>query len=108
MQDKVLFGVDWYLSLVTGAPEYQEYVERFFDTMSEADMWQWYRSTIVNPATFYGLDNTVILKNMNKAIAGATKNSVRQKENYERIKTLPVQVETIRNEFAKLKQAYRK
>jgi endonuclease III-like uncharacterized protein len=79
-----------------------EYVEKFFDTMDGFDEWQWYRSAIVNPATFYGLDKAAILKNMNKAIANETKNSTEQKDSYARIKTLPEQVETIRNEFAKL------
>lgn len=102
LKDKVIFGVDWYLSLVTGAPGYQEYVELFFDTMDGFDEWQWYRSAIVNPATFYGLDNSTLLKNMDSALADATEKSRSQQEGFERIKTLPAQVEKIRNELAKL------
>lgn len=67
-QDKVIFGVDGYLSLLTGAPEYREYAESFFDTMKEYDKWQWYKSSLVNPAVFYGLDNKNLLKNMNKGL----------------------------------------
>jgi len=104
LQDKVIFGVDWYLSLVTGAPEYKEYVDGFFDTMSEFDEYQWYRSALVNPATFYGLYNAALLKNMNDALADATERSTKQKDGYQRIKTFPNQVETIRNELEKAKK----
>jgi hypothetical protein len=108
LQDKVIFGVDWYLSLVTGAPAYKEFVERFFDTMRECDEWQWYRSALVNPAMFYGLDNTAILKSMNKAISDEAESSTKKKDAYERIKTIPKQVETIRNELTKLKETGQK
>jgi len=104
LQDKVIFGVDWYLSLITKAPEYKEYVESFFDIMSEFDEWQWYRSAIVNPATFYGLDKSDLLKNMNNALSDETQKSTKQRQGYERIKNLPKQVETIRNELEKAKR----
>jgi predicted TIM-barrel fold metal-dependent hydrolase len=108
LQDKLLFGVDWYLSLVTGAPAYQEFVERFFDAMSESDQWQWYRSAIVNPATFYGLDKAQIIDNMYTSLSIGTEDESKLKCGYERIKTLPEQVVTIRNELTRLKQASKK
>lgn len=103
LQDKVIFGVDWYLSLITKAPEYKEYVESFFDTMSEFDQWQWYRSALVNPATFYGLDNHDMLKNMNKALEDAIANKDKRLKGFERIKTIKTQVETMRKELEKTK-----
>jgi len=108
LQDKVIFGVDWYLSLVTGAPEYREYVESFFDVMSEFDEWQWYRSALVNPATFYGLDKKDLIDKMHKALVGETnaaKEDVKRRlqENYRRIGAVPEQVETIRNELARIR-----
>ncbi len=101
LKDKVLFGVDWYLSLITKAPDYREYVEGFFDTMSEFDKWQWYRSALVNSATFYGLDNSALLKNMNKALEDVTSDSSKRISGYNRIKTIKQQVETIRKELNK-------
>lgn len=105
LQDKIIFGVDWYLSLITGAPEYKRYVESFFDTMGEFDEWQWYRSALVNPASFYGLDNKVIIENMCSALEENKSNRQKVYERYERIKTIPEQVEIIRNELGKYRQA---
>jgi hypothetical protein len=107
LQDKIMFGVDWYLSLITRAPKYGEYVESFFDMMNEYDEWQWYRSAIVNPATFYGLDSTTIINNMQLALIeqlkkGTELNRQKLQYNYSRISTLPKQVETIRTELNKL------
>ena len=104
LQDKVIFGVDWYLSLVTGAPEYKEYVDVFFDTMSKFDKWQWYRSALVNPATFYGLDKSDIIENIYSALKKSNANSKKLTDGYNRITTIPKQVETIRNELEKAKQ----
>lgn len=103
LQDKVIFGVDWYLSLVTGAPEYRKYVELFFNCMDEFDEWQWYRSTLVNPATFYGLDNQDILTKMYTGLSLETANKKKLIEGYERIKALPQQVEIIRKELDRFK-----
>ncbi len=108
LKDKIIFGVDWYLSLVTGAPGYQEYVDKFIFTMSQFDEWQWYRSAIVNPATFYGLDNIAIMESMCSALEENCTDVQKVYERYERMKTLPEQVETIRNELAKLKQKFNK
>jgi predicted TIM-barrel fold metal-dependent hydrolase len=108
LQDKVIFGVDWYLSLVTGAPAYKEFVERFFDTMSECDEWQWYRSALVNPAMFYGLDKLQTIDNMYTSLGLESADATGLLNGYERIKTIPKQVETIRNELRKLKEAGQK
>jgi hypothetical protein len=74
------------------------------DTMSEFDEWQWYRSALVNPATFYGLDNKAIIENMCSALEENNTDVQKVYERYERIKTFPKQVETIRNELEKAKQ----
>lgn len=103
LQDKVIFGVDWYLSIVTKAPEYKEYVESFFDTMGEIDQWQWYRSALVNPAVFYGLDNREIIENMYKGLSLETAQEENLAYGYERIMKIKEQVETIRKELEKIK-----
>lgn len=107
LQDKVIFGVDWYLSLITKAPNYEEYVESFFDMMDEYDEWQWYRSAIVNPATFYGLDDKTVINNMQLSLTEFLKkenglSKQKLKDNYSRILALSKQVETIRNELSQL------
>jgi predicted TIM-barrel fold metal-dependent hydrolase len=104
LRDKILFGVDWYLSLITNAPEYRKYVEGFFDCMSEFDQWQWYRSALVNPATFYGLDSHQKIDKMQFALEECCKKEDDKikdllMENYKRITKLSKQVETIRNEL---------
>jgi predicted TIM-barrel fold metal-dependent hydrolase len=103
LQDKVIFGIDWYLSIITKAPEYKEYVESFFDNMTEIDPWQWYRSALVNPATFYGLDDHAVLRNMNKALTDNLADRTKRLNGYTRIKTIKEQVETMRRELAKTK-----
>ncbi|HEX2959058.1 MAG TPA: amidohydrolase family protein [Chitinispirillaceae bacterium] len=102
LQNKIIFGVDWYLSLITKAPKYGEYVESFFDMMSEYDEWQWYRSAVVNPATFYGLNDDAVMKNMNKALEGAADNQSRRESGYQRIKKIKEQVDKIKTELEKL------
>lgn len=109
LKDKVLFGVDWYLSLITKAPDYRKYVEGFFDTMSEFDKWQWYRSALVNSATFYGLDSHQKINKMQFALeecCNKEDEKIKQllSKRYIRISTWPKQVETIRNELNKTKK----
>ena len=101
LRNKVIFGVDWYLSLITKAPEYKKYVESFFDIMSEYDEWQWYRSALVNPATFYGLDKPDIIENIYSALKNGDADNEKCTSGYKRISTFPKQVETIRNELEK-------
>jgi Amidohydrolase len=103
LQDKVIFGVDWYLSLITGAPEYRQYVESFFDAMGDCDKWQWYRSALVNPATFYGLDISEIIENMDSALKSNKADREKRSIGYDRISRIKEQVETIRKELGKLK-----
>lgn len=108
LQDKVIFGVDWYLSLVTKAPEYRQYVESFYDTMGEIDKWQWYRSALVNPASFFGLDKDGVMNKMNAALASLIgdeneDDSNTFKDRFKRIQSIKTQVETIRKELEKTK-----
>ncbi len=102
LQDKIIFGVDWYLSLITKAPKYGDYVESFFERMSDHDEWQWYRSAIVNPATFYGLDNQDMLSQMNAALKREKAEDTKRITGYERIVKIKEQVEKIKSEFKKL------
>jgi hypothetical protein len=104
LQDKVIFGVDWYLSLLTGAPEYREYVESFFDTMKEYDTWQWYKSSLVNPAFFYGFDNQDLLSKMNFKLKREGANENERVAGYKRIIKIKEQVENIRKKIGNTHQ----
>jgi predicted TIM-barrel fold metal-dependent hydrolase len=106
LQDKVIFGVDWYLSLITKAPGYREYAESFFDTMKEYDKWQWYKSSLVNSSVFYGLDKKDIINNMQMALMNENKreNEEAKKKlqyNYSRILSIQKQIENLRSDFKK-------
>jgi hypothetical protein len=104
LQEKAIFGVDWYLSLVIGAPEYREYVDSFFKTMKEYDKWQWYRSSLVNPAVFYGLGNKDLIKNMNGEFTDVIADKNKRVEGYDRIFNIKEQVENIRKKIGNTKQ----
>jgi predicted TIM-barrel fold metal-dependent hydrolase len=104
LQDRVMFGVDWYLSIVTKAPEYKEFVESFFDTMNEVDQWQWYRSALVNPVTFYGIDKQNIISKMNIALKKENSHQDKRTSGFARIIKIKKQVEIIRRELEKTKQ----
>jgi predicted TIM-barrel fold metal-dependent hydrolase len=106
LQDRLNFGVDWYLSLITKAPAYREFAELFFESMGEFDQWQWYRSALVNPAMFYGLDKKEIIENMQLALMGQLKTEMidakrKLNENFIRISKVPEQIEVIRKQLAK-------
>lgn len=68
LADKLIFGVDWYLSLITGAPKYKEDVETFYATIKDIDLQLWHKASCVNPARFYGLERQSIVGNMNAAL----------------------------------------
>ena len=72
MRNKIIFGTDWYLTLLTQdkAP-YYSFCESFYNICEAAnDVYKtfWYRFSLVNPATFYGLDNHEMINNMKTAL----------------------------------------
>ena len=90
MKNKLIFGVDWYLSMITNAPAYKEYVESFHTLVKGIDEELWYRMTVVNPARFYGLEDQEKIDNIQTALTDATKqfDSVTKKllkDNYKKI-----------------------
>ncbi|MBN1758572.1 MAG: amidohydrolase family protein [Chitinispirillaceae bacterium] len=95
LQDKLIFGVDWYLSMITGAPEYREYVELFFRLIKEIDEEQWWRSTVVNPARFYGLDNPDIIENMYSAMEDNKADREKREHGYEKVKKISEYINTL-------------
>ena len=85
LQDKLIFGVDWYLSMISEAPEYKEYVESFFTLMKKIDERQWERSVVVNPARFYGLDNQMVLVQINTALKKENADKTKRQNGFEKI-----------------------
>ncbi len=102
LQDKLLFGVDWYLTLLTdGRTEYAEFATQFFIAMANVDENQWYRSTMINPATFYGLDNQDMLKSMNTALTQASDGrgqhvTLALSKNFQKVQTIKDRIAKLR------------
>jgi hypothetical protein len=111
VQDKLMFGVDWYLTLlgdIGHRPSYKEFVWEFFCMMTRFDKDQWIRSSLVNPVTFYGLDNKDLLKQINTSLTkrcqkADDKTKSLLNDNYHRVERLGDQVAAIRKELDKLK-----
>jgi hypothetical protein len=103
LREKMIFGVDWYLSLITRAPAYREYVESFFRSMGEADPWLWYRISLVNPATFYRLDNRLLLSNMHSGLREGLAHREKAEAGYARVLRIAGQVAQIRQNLDKSK-----
>jgi predicted TIM-barrel fold metal-dependent hydrolase len=99
LQDKLLFGVDWYLSILTKAPEYRSFSEKFFDTMKECDQWQWYRSSLVNAATFYGFDNRDLIMKMYTGLSLAPADKEKLNDGLARVEKIKEQVESLRKDI---------
>jgi predicted TIM-barrel fold metal-dependent hydrolase len=74
LKDKVLFGTDWYMTLVAlGGKSYRKFVEEFWDFFNEIPdgISLWTRFTFLNPFEFYGFNDPDILNNMIAALKTA-------------------------------------
>jgi hypothetical protein len=91
LKDKILFGTDWYMTLlVLGGKSYKKFCEEFWEFFEEIpdgkELWQ--RFTFINPFTFYGffdkgkdaktdkLDNLVAALKKNKCDKNKLKDSL--------------------------------
>ena len=73
LRDKILFGTDWYLTIISApgaGPSYKETCRYYFDVFKEKPEYEklWYRFSMLNPVAFYRLDDDKILKNMYDAL----------------------------------------
>lgn len=74
LKDRILFGTDWYMTHITRShncdyPHTVYEMKRLLDSVScriGDDLWT--RFTLINPATFYGLDDQDKLRNMAQAL----------------------------------------
>jgi len=69
--DKVLFGTDWYMTLIvseSGQQQYGDFCRKMKEELDNIDESIWIRFTFLNSVRFYGLDNPVKLNKMYSAI----------------------------------------
>ncbi|MBD3315666.1 MAG: hypothetical protein GF344_07765 [Chitinivibrionales bacterium] len=106
MRNKIIFGTDWYLTLLTpGKAPYHSFCESFYNICKEANDANetfWFRFSLVNPATFYGLDNHEMLAKMNLALKGANANEALRTNGLKRMLNIKTQVDQIKKELSKV------
>lgn len=73
LREKILFGTDWYLTLVTApklksAPTYRQSCEDYFLAFKEIDDELWHQFSYLNPMKFYRFDDTSVVQNMYEAL----------------------------------------
>ncbi|MDG5813799.1 amidohydrolase family protein [Chitinispirillales bacterium ANBcel5] len=58
--DKILFGTDWYMTLIvspSGQKAYKDFCTKIKASFDEIDDSFWVRATLLNPMRFFGLEN---------------------------------------------------
>jgi predicted TIM-barrel fold metal-dependent hydrolase len=76
--DKVLFGTDWYMTLIvseSGQQRYDEFCCKMKEELDKIDDTIWIRVTFLNPVRFYGLEKMIKLNNMKDALKTTGANS---------------------------------
>jgi predicted TIM-barrel fold metal-dependent hydrolase len=61
LKDRILFGTDWYMTLLSGV-DYVKYYQDAKKAFDEVDTSLWFRFTQYNPCRFYRLDEDTQLK----------------------------------------------
>jgi len=65
VKDRLLFGSDWYMSvLVLRGKNYDNYCREMFDMLEAIEKNLWVRCSLINPYTFYGFDDRNLVANM--------------------------------------------
>lgn len=112
LRDKVMFGSDWFLTLLLGDPQdilrptdYIKYCKLFYETLKkEANYkYQWYRMSLVNPVEFYGLGNVDVLSNIKGALGKGK--DINIKEINEPIEYGFNRISALKDQAAKIKAA---
>jgi len=103
LQNKVIFGTDWYLTHLTRSDdgaEYGNYCRDFKKLIDEVDSTFWIRFTLVNPWECYSISKEK-LRNLKNALikAGAKESTVLKK--YEILLKLDDEISRIKEQFAK-------
>jgi len=59
---KILFGTDWYMTLVAVKKSYKEFCQGYWDLITDKDLWL--RFVFINPFKFYGFNKKAIINNL--------------------------------------------
>ncbi len=87
LKDKILFGTDWYMTMLEsskGQKQYNEFCLQFKQQLDRIDLSLWERFTVRNPLKFYGLDNREKIRKLADALSdseGAIKQNVTDNKN---------------------------
>ena len=107
LRDKLLFGVDWYLTLLTpGRTVYKNFVESFHSLVCSVDEYQWVRSVLLNPVRFYGFDDFERIGSMRNALSeicdvGKKTEQFPLQRGFEKVTEIRAKAENIRDELEK-------
>jgi predicted TIM-barrel fold metal-dependent hydrolase len=92
LKDKILFGTDWYMTLVAlSGKSYKEFCEGFWEFFQGIPdgMDLWTRFTFLNPFEFYGFNDKAITGNLYKSLKENLKNATTENKkcdaNYQRL-----------------------
>jgi hypothetical protein len=104
LKDKILFGTDWYMTLVAlGGKSYKQFCEEFWAFFKElpGGMDLWMRFTFLNPFDFYGFNDPGIMDNMVAALKKAKCNPNMLNENYSRLRRMQKEYNKQREKLTK-------
>ncbi len=97
--DKVLFGTDWYMTLLVspkGQQHYNDYCRRMKQELDEIDDSLWIRFSFLNPMKFYGLDNIEKINNMSDQLESSGASLIKLEKFKNKFKKAIGQIETIK------------
>lgn len=112
LQDKILFGTDWYMTLVAlSGKSYKKFCEEFWEFFEEMPGGRdlWIRLTFLNPFEFYGFNETTKMDNLCKALKDTLKNATAENakcdKNYQHFLSLQKEFNKQREKLKKFKRA---
>ena len=100
LKDKVLFGTDWYMTLIvsaSGQKQYSDFCKMMKENLDEIDDSIWIRTSFLNPVKFYGFDNTLKLEKIKDSLKLSGANSDKLNKNLSILKKAIKEIETIKN-----------
>lgn len=97
--DKVLFGTDWYMTLIvseSGQQKYKDFCRKMKEKLDEIDDSIWIRTSFLNPVKFYGFDDLGKLNMIKKALKKSKANEDMLKSNFKKFKKAINKIEAIK------------
>jgi|WetSurMetagenome_2_1015567.scaffolds.fasta_scaffold35203_2 predicted TIM-barrel fold metal-dependent hydrolase len=108
LKDKILFGTDWYMTLVAlGGKNHKKFCEEFWEFFQGIPdgMGLWTRFTFLNPFEFYGFNDKTISENLYKSLKENLKNAPAENKkcdsNYKRLQQIQQEYSKLRKKLPK-------